>query len=130
MTEFSDILNELQALHDKKQADYGTGADPFANIRASEQFGIPAWLGAIVRANDKVSRLQAFARKGKLANESVEDSLRDLAVYSVIALLLYREAAAPTSTPASVPAAASSVGVVTEGHRSGCLCSTCTGNRS
>jgi len=82
-------------MHDKKQADYGSDDDPFANIRASERFGIPGWLGAIIRANDKVSRIQTFARKGELANESVEDSLLDLAVYAVIALTMYREAQGP-----------------------------------
>jgi hypothetical protein len=45
----------------------------------------------MVRATDKVRRLQKFAREGKLANEAVEDSFRDLAVYAVIALVLYEE---------------------------------------
>lgn len=90
MTTFRDILVEMGELHDRKNADYGTAADPFANVRASEEFGIPAWLGSVIRANDKMTRLKAFANKGELANEPVEDSLIDLANYCVIALLLYR----------------------------------------
>lgn len=89
--EFETIVNEMLALHKKKQADYGSDRDPFSNVRSSEEFGIPAWLGAILRANDKVSRLKTFARKRKLANESVEDSFLDLANYAVIALVLWRE---------------------------------------
>ena len=91
MTEFENILAEIQAMHDKKQADYGSSADPFANVRASEDFGIPGWIGCLTRGNDKMKRLQKAARGGALANESIEDSLLDLAVYSVIALVLYRE---------------------------------------
>lgn len=90
-TEFEKVLDEMRALHAKKSLDYGSGDDPLANIRASEKFGIPAWVGAIVRGNDKMTRIQSFLKKGSLANESLEDSLLDLAVYSIIALELYRE---------------------------------------
>ena len=38
-----------------------------------------------------MTRLETFVQKGTLANEGVEDSLLDLAVYSIIALLLFRE---------------------------------------
>ena len=88
---FHTILEELGTLHDKKQADYGRDNDPFANVRGSEDFGVPAWVGAMVRLNDKVRRLQKAARGGQLANESVVDSFNDLAVYAVIARILYEE---------------------------------------
>ena len=52
---------------------------------------MPAWVGSAMRANDKMKRIQAFARRGSLMNESLEDSLRDLAVYAVIALVLLEE---------------------------------------
>ena len=89
--QFHKELKALGELHDRKQKDYGTDADPFANVRASEDFGVAAWLGALIRLNDKVSRLKTFAQKGTLSNESVEDSFQDLAVYAVIGLCLYRE---------------------------------------
>lgn len=92
MSKFEEVLLEMICLHDKKRKDYGSDDDPFANVRASESFGIPGWLGAIIRANDKMTRLKRFAHTGTLANESVEDSLIDLANYAVIALVLYREA--------------------------------------
>lgn len=88
---FHRILDEMKAMHDKKSKDYGTDADPLANVKASEGFGIPAWVGCMIRANDKMQRIQSFAKKGELANESLEDSLMDLAVYSVIALVLREE---------------------------------------
>ena len=88
---FHAVLAEIAELHDAKQHDYGRDADPFATIRASEEFDIPAWLGAVMRGNDKMSRLKTFAQKGTLKNESVEDSLKDLAVYALMALVLFRE---------------------------------------
>lgn len=91
MTKFDQVLAELKAMHDRKQQDYGRTTDPFANVRASEDFGIPGWVGALTRANDKMRRLQKFATEGNLANESVEDSLIDLAVYAIIGLILYRD---------------------------------------
>ena len=91
MSSFDNILDEVRALHHKKQSDYGRPADPYANVRASEDFGIPGWVGAVIRQNDKMRRLQKFAKHGNLANESVEDSLIDNIVYGVIALALFRE---------------------------------------
>jgi len=90
---FHAILKELGEMHDRKQADYGSAGDPFQNVRASERFGIPAWIGCMVRANDKMVRIQKAARLGvgSLRNESLEDSLRDLAVYSIIGLCLLEE---------------------------------------
>jgi hypothetical protein len=88
---FHDILSELGALHDKKQADYGRVGDPFANVRASEEWGITDWVGTMVRATDKLRRLQAFTKNGKLENEGVIDSLNDLAVYAIIARVLFEE---------------------------------------
>jgi hypothetical protein len=90
---FHELLREIGELHDRKQADYGSEKDPLANVRASEEWGIPAWVGALIRLNDKVNRLKAFARKRSLANESAEDSMVDIAVYALIARILYEQEA-------------------------------------
>jgi hypothetical protein len=89
---FHEHLARLGELHDRKQADYGTDQDPFANVRASQEWGIDPWVGSMVRANDKVQRLKSMVRNGNLVNESVEDSLDDIAVYAVIARVLREEA--------------------------------------
>jgi hypothetical protein len=91
---YHEILWEMSLLHDRKAADYGTGEDPLANIRASEEFGIPAWLGAVLRGNDKMTRIKSFTINKRLENESLEDSLKDLAAYALISLLLWRESQA------------------------------------
>lgn len=88
---FHEILVEHGEMHDAKQADYGREGDPFANVRSSDEFGVAGWVGAMIRLNDKVKRLQSFCRTGKLSNEGVEDSLRDIAVYATIALCLFEE---------------------------------------
>jgi hypothetical protein len=92
---FHQILAEIGTLHDRKQQDYGLSNDPFANVRGAVDWGLPAWVGAMVRASDKLRRLQKFATTGKLANESVIDSFRDLAVYAIIAEVLYEETQKP-----------------------------------
>lgn len=89
--EFHKIVEEMRALHAKKAADYGLGADVLANCRGSVDFGIPAWIGVVMRMNDKMTRLKSFAQKGSLQNESVEDSLIDTSCYAILALILYRE---------------------------------------
>lgn len=89
---FHKLLQEIGELHDKKQADYGSKEDPFANVRSAVEFGIDPWIGVAIRLNDKMSRLKQAARGNTLQNESIEDTLMDGAVYNLIALILYREA--------------------------------------
>lgn len=88
---FVAILDELKELHLRKSKDYGCTEDPLLNIRATSDWGIPNWVGALVRLNDKVVRLQSLSKNKQLYNESAEDSMRDIASYAVIALVLYEE---------------------------------------
>ena len=103
---FKDVLQELDDMQTRKGKDYGSAGDSLANVRASEDFGVPSWLGCIMRANDKMRRIQTAGRQQlttgqvNLANESVEDSLLDLAVYAIHALRLFREAAEAGDPPA------------------------------
>jgi hypothetical protein len=106
---FHDACDAMKAMHDKKQKDYGREGDPFSNVRASEDFGIAGWVGCLVRANDKMRRLQKAAQGAALANEGVEDSLMDLAVYSIIGLVLYREEQEKAQRAANVAAIAYTV---------------------
>ena len=89
--EFYKLLEELAQLHSDKNHDYA-GEDPLSNFFLSEKMGIPAWKGCLVRMSDKISRLWSFARKGayKVQDEKVEDTLMDLAVYAIIAILLFK----------------------------------------
>ena len=99
---FRALLERIWDLHCKKTCDYGSDTDYLANLRASEGFGIPAWLGAVVRLNDKVFRIQSFAKKGALKNESLEDSLMDISAYGLLALILYQESIKDDDSPSPV----------------------------
>lgn len=88
---FHALLEEIGELHDKKGRDYGTDEDQYANIRASEDFGIPAWEGAVMRANDKMARIKTFCKKGKLENEPLKDSIKDAAVYFLNSYVLLED---------------------------------------
>jgi len=96
---FHELLAEAGELHDMKQSDYGRGDDPFANVRASEEWGISGWKGAMIRLNDKVRRLQSLATREVLNNEAAEDSFKDIAVYALIALVLFEQDQAAQPPP-------------------------------
>ena len=95
---FYALLEEMGDRHERKSADYGTTRDQLANLRSAEKFGVPAWVGVAIRMGDKDQRIQSFLEKGVLANESLEDSLIDHAVYSILRVLLYREEQARQKT--------------------------------
>lgn len=87
-----EIFDELKALHIAKDTDYA-GLAPLSNFKRCEQFGIPAWKGCLVRMSDKWARLISLVeKKGDHAveGEGIEDTLKDLSVYSVIVLALLK----------------------------------------
>lgn len=97
---FHELLTEMAETHNRKNADYSPGADPFLNFRASEEIGIPAWIGAWIRLQDKYRRCQSliaqFTTTGEIApsvtDEKLHDTLIDLANYAVLVRCLYEEA--------------------------------------
>ncbi len=88
---FYNHLIEAGLLHASKQRDYGRLKDPFANVRSSEEWGVKPWIGALIRLNDKVRRLQSLATNGALVNEAAIDSFMDICVYALIARVLYEQ---------------------------------------
>jgi hypothetical protein len=90
---FNQLLSEMSHLHATKNKDYA-GNDYFSNFKMCEDIGIPAWKGVFVRLSDKYSRIKNIIANGgnaHVATESLEDSLMDLSVYSLIILILLRE---------------------------------------
>ena len=90
---FYELIQTMKDTHDAKRHDYANTDDVFANFRTCEMAGIPAWKGCCVRIGDKFSRIMGFAKKEKLKvkDESIKDTLIDLANYAIIALILYEE---------------------------------------
>lgn len=77
------------AISKAKNDDYcGTGdADPFANFKRAEDLGICSTeQGFLVRMTDKLCRISSFVARQELSvkDESVEDTLRDLANYAAL----------------------------------------------
>ncbi len=76
-----DCCDKMVAITKAKNADYtGTSNDPFGNFRKHGEIGF------LVRMHDKMSRIESFVAKGflKVKDESVLDTLLDLANYSVL----------------------------------------------
>jgi len=90
---FYELLEEIAQLHSDKNADYSSEEDPLSNLRACEDIGIPAWKGVITRLMDKWKRIINLARgqEAKVKSESIADTLKDNAVYSLLAIVLYEE---------------------------------------
>jgi hypothetical protein len=73
-------------------------ADMLSNLRSPIE-GIPDWITTFIRLGDKVSRVRGFAERTMrdgvatmaVKDESVEDTLIDLANYAILTLILYRE---------------------------------------
>ena len=90
--EFLAVLDEIRELHLKKTLDYGADDDALANIRSSaEVVNVPAWAGCMIRIADKMHRIKSFFRRGRVEFDGIDDTLLDIASYSVIALVLHRE---------------------------------------
>jgi len=91
---FFQIIQNMKDLSMKKQADYGSDEDPFANVREGAiAMGMSPWVGAALRMNDKMRRINKAARLGpeSLKNDSLIDDFIDMAVYAVIAQVLLIE---------------------------------------
>lgn len=90
------LLRYMESLHVAKAAGYsGEGADTWKNFRESENWGVPAWLGAAIRLGDKYRRLQNILRNPQLdmlKGESAAVTAVDLAAYSLILTCLLAEA--------------------------------------
>ena len=88
---FRAVLAEMLRIHISKSSDYGTGSDIYANYRASESIGVPAWKSCFIRALEKVQRLTNAASGKRLNHEGISDSFLDLANHIVISKVLYDE---------------------------------------
>ena len=77
--QFKEIADSLSVLYAKKNEDYG---DSFG--KTFEELGI---ISAVTRMSDKMNRIKSLAIKGSNNFESIEDTLRDLASYSIMTLV-------------------------------------------
>jgi hypothetical protein len=86
---FKAITEQMYALTYAKNSDYASDEDPFANFRTFGELGI------LVRMSDKFARLKTLLIDKKevvVSDETVEDTILDLATYAAL-LLSYRRGA-------------------------------------
>lgn len=82
MGEFGRITDEMAALYQRKNMDYGNSFG-----RTYRELGI---ISAVTRMSDKMERMKRLARKPEaqqVADESLRDTIRDLACYAVMTLM-------------------------------------------
>ena len=78
---FDGICFDLMDLHRRKNKDYGNAAH-----ESFKEFGLISY---VIRLNDKMKRLKSLTRPGVdigIKDESIEDTLMDLAAYAIMAI--------------------------------------------
>lgn len=79
MIAFEDLTKEMNQLYERKNRDYGNSFD-----KTLDEFGVVAGL---IRMNDKMNRIKSIYNKDtNVKDESLEDTLIDLANYAVMTL--------------------------------------------
>ena len=79
--DFSNIAKAICELHKRKNADYGDAA-----YESYKDFGLVSY---VIRLGDKYRRLKTLTSPGTeqmIKSESIEDTLMDLAAYSIMAI--------------------------------------------
>lgn len=82
ITTFENITKEMVEMYKKKNHDYG---DSFG-----ETFRKLGVISAVTRISDKTNRLISLSAKEAKVDESIEDTLLDLASYAVMMLIEIR----------------------------------------
>lgn len=101
--DFESVLIDMVKMNRKKRADYASEDDVIQNFRRNADM---AWgefnifMDCYTMVTRKILRVQNLMQKGmKPKNESLEDTLIDLAVYSVLLILCYEDYQKHVFTP-------------------------------
>lgn len=89
---FADILISMNTIMEAKNGDYATDSNPFSNFKLVEDLWIASAEQAIlVRMSDKFARIaNLIDKEAKVKDETIEDTLIDLANYSIILTVLLK----------------------------------------
>mgnify|MGYP000894568486 CR=1 FL=1 len=80
MEQFMDITTNMAKTHAAKNHDYGNSFE-----QSLDKFGL---LAAVVRMGDKMNRIESLSKKeAEVKDESIKDTLLDLATYSIMTLM-------------------------------------------
>lgn len=82
--EFRDITNSMIQTYQAKNQDYGNSFE-----KSLYKFGLVA---SIIRLSDKMNRIESLSQtKAKVKDESIEDTLLDLANYAIMTVIWLRK---------------------------------------
>lgn len=100
---FENEISEMLNITTRKNRDYANEDDALQNFQLCEEIGVTsAERGILVRMTDKLQRISNLLdHDPHVVNERIEDSLLDLANYSII-LLIYlknKKSTLPAATP-------------------------------
>ena len=97
---FHEIVEEIRALHEKKNRQYATQDDPLGNFRRTGQIiakmlkpGInPTLASCLAFMSKQVDGVyEMFGESKTDTPDQLEDKLLDIAVYAIIGMMLVRE---------------------------------------
>lgn len=93
LAEFKAITEQMFEITKAKNSDYSHGDYPFRNFEMVEQMNIATTeQGFLTRMTDKMMRLSTFVQGAemKVTDEKVDDTLMDLANYSILLMCYLR----------------------------------------
>ena len=90
---FDQLLDEMRALHARKNQDYASDTNPFSNFEeAAEEAGVEVADVFAVLIGIKNARIRELERSGKTPqNESLMDSYLDRCMYVALDLAYRRQ---------------------------------------
>lgn len=90
---YKSLTAKMLAIYEAKDTDYSENDLPMGNFRESFNLGIPSWKGILLRIGDKKRRIGSFVKRAAylVNDEGVDDTLVDLANYSLLGLVLWDE---------------------------------------
>lgn len=81
---FEDITIQMRDTYERKNADYGNSFEQQYN-----EYGL---ISSCIRLEDKLRRLKTLTKsEAKVKDESIEDTLLDLANYSILTIMSIRK---------------------------------------
>jgi hypothetical protein len=93
--DYRKLFDDIITLHTNKNKGYAgvDATDAWANFRTAQWFQVTPFTGCLIRMGDKFIRVSHLCQNpdADAVNESIKDTLHDLAVYCIIAVCLLEE---------------------------------------
>lgn len=92
LSDAQEFFYDCEQLIMKKNNDYSKGADALRNFKAASLVNVHPLEGILIRMTDKLTRVgNLIKEEGLVKEESIEDTLKDLANYSFLLFEVYKD---------------------------------------